>query len=72
MRKQLWTRLSAAALAVLLTATLPAGAWAAAQEDTVPPAEEAPLTEILPAEPQSPQETPAGPVAPPAEGSDPV
>ena len=72
MRKQLWTRLSAAALAVLLTAALPAGAWAAAQEDTVPPAEEAPLTEILPAEPQSPQETPAGPVTPPAEGPAPV
>ena len=72
MRKQLWTRLSAAALAVLLTATLPAGAWAAAQEDTVPPAEEAPLTEILPAEPQSLQETPAGPVTPPAEGPAPV
>ena len=39
---------------------------------TSPPVEETPLTEILPAEPQSPQETPAGPVTPPAEGSDPV
>ena len=46
MRKQLWTRLSAAALAVLLTATLPTGISAAAQEDTAPPVEEAPLTAV--------------------------
>ena len=51
MRKQLWTRLTAAALAALLTAALPTGISAAAQEDTAPPVEETPLTEILPAEP---------------------
>lgn len=50
MRKQLWTRLTAAALAALLTAALPTGVSAAAQEDTAPPVEETPLTEILPAE----------------------
>ncbi|MEI3120993.1 MAG: hypothetical protein V8S86_08420 [Eubacteriales bacterium] len=72
MRKQLWTRLTAAALAALLTAALPTGISAAAQEDTAPPVEETPLTEILPAEPQSPQETPDEPDTPSAEEPTPV
>ena len=72
MRKQLWTRLTAAALAALLTAALPTGISAAAQEDAAPPVEETPLTEILPAEPQSPQETPDEPDTPSAEEPTPV
>ena len=72
MRIQLWTRLTAAALAALLTAALPTGISAAAQEDTAPPVEETPLTEILPAEPQSPQETPDEPDTPSAEEPTPV
>ena len=72
MRTQLWTRRTAAALAALLTAALPTGISAAAQEDTAPPVEETPLTEILPAEPQSPQETPDEPDTPSAEEPTPV
>lgn len=65
MRRQLWTRLSAAALAALLTAALPAEAWAAAQEGAAAPAEEAPLVETAPAPapqtaPSAPQETHPG------------
>ena len=65
MRRQLWTRLSAAALAALLTAALPAGAWATAQEGAAAPAEEAPLVEMAPAPtpqtaPSAPQETQSG------------
>lgn len=62
MKIQPWTRLSAAVLAALLTAALPAGHWAAAWEDTAAPAEEAPLVETapVPAPQTAPSATPEG------------
>lgn len=59
MKRPLWTRLSAAALALLLTAALPAEAWAADQESAAAPAEEAPFVETTPVPPQSSPEAPA-------------
>ena len=58
MRKQLWTRLSAAALAVLLATALPAEALAADQAGAAAPTEEAPLVEEAPqTAPSAPQES---------------
>ena len=72
MRKQLWTRLTAAALAALLTAALPTGISAAAREDTAPPVEEPRSRRFCLRSPQSPQETPDEPDTPSAEEPTPV